>query len=330
MKIIYKIKIYLLLFISAVFLSSCLQCLKMNVKRPAPINLVAYNSIACLNFMSKFGKPDVHSYKMSDKIQRAILNSGQLKVLDRENLMATLAEKQLGDDYFNYNQDMYNRYFSGISADLILVGRVIEDEFLLNYGDVYIDSTDKKAVVKKQYINAVYRVVASIKIIDVKTSQLITLRDFSSSYVDKKSIIYESKININHLFDKEMMYNNCCESIAVQFKETITPYFVQARICFEEDDLMPELENARNLIDRGNYQAGLELLKRLTTRKYINDLVLSKAYYNYGIASVYFGNQNEAEYYLNQALKIHPSNRKYIDGINSFYTENDFRRQLQK
>jgi len=303
-----RTSIILGVFIASAFvLTFCsTKTVTMTVLRPAEVNLKHYSKIALGDFVNPRGKIDQHARDVADLLTSRMIASGRFEVVDREHLKTILKEQTLAASGL-IDETSAPELGKLLGASALIFGRIQQDRYKeeLTKDDPYKDK--KGNTHQRQRRKGVYSLTAIIKIIDVQTGKILTVKEIpvtetkQTSALDKKPPV----------IDRQALYQQCLNKLADRFMQVVAPYKQQVRAAFVMDDHLPEAKNAVAMFKAGEWDSGLALLKQAVRKPGLKTEVRAKAFYNLGLAQMYLGQHDQAIENLKKALNLKPDEGRY-------------------
>ena len=277
----------------------------LTVTRPAEINLSDYRKIVIGDILDPEGKAGHHAADLADKITEGLFASQAYEVLDRQNMVAILQEHSLGETGL-IDENTAPQIGRIIGSAAMVFGRIQND----SYSDEVTTQkpyTDKDGKTHEwQVRRGVYRLSATLKIIDVETARILAVKTVSA----RSSATRRADKQVPAKIDPEPLYVKCANDITRQFLRMIAPYQVQIRAAFLTDKLLPEVDQAVGLFRAGEWEDGIAILERVTRKKGLESDVQAKTFYNLGLALISTGQYDEAIEQLKTALSLDPTSRR--------------------
>ena len=320
------IKYFALALFSGALLNGCAtKALKLNVTRPAEINLKNYNKIAIGDIIGENGTVTSHSRDVADKITSALFESKKFEVLDRQNIDMIIKEHNLSASGL-VNEKTAAEIGEFIGAAVLVFGRIQTDSYdeEITKGTPW---TDKKGN-SHQTISreGQYKLTAHLTIVDMKTAKFLAIKDMPA--VNKTSESADNKTP--EKIDSEVLYTKCLNKITADFMKMVAPYNVQVTALFIKDAKLPELDQALTQFSIDEWDKGLELLESATKKDGLEPQVKAKAFYNLGLAQTYTGRNDEAIETMKQAITLDPKNSKYSNALVTAKKEKEIADKLKQ
>jgi len=293
------------------FAACGVSTMMITVKRPAEINLKAFEKIAIGDITNEGGTLSRHAQDMRDEITATLFNSNYFDVLDRQHLDALIKEHKLNLSGF-IDESTAAELGEFIGAAALVFGRIQADQYAedLTKGRSW---TDKKGNVHQLHFRkGTYNLAVNIKIVDMQTARIVAVKTLSAVHVSRKSGDNTRPPKI----DKQMLYSRCMDDIKTEFLKLVAPYEETVRAFFQKDKQLPEVEEAIVMFKIGEWDTGMELFKKATRKHGLKPKVLAKSYYNLGLAQTYRGEYENALINLKKALRLNPQNRAYLTAVN--------------
>ncbi len=288
----------------------CFGCgtttMRINVKRPAEINLKNYNKIAVGDITDEYGRKSRHSKDVADSITTTLFESKHFDVLDRQHLQAVIEEHKLNFSGI-IDESTAGELGKIIGAAALVFGRIQTDDYKeeRTSSDGYTDKDGNYH--KKYYRNGVYTLLVNIKVIDIQTAKVLAVKTLAASYKDKTSADNKTPPKIN----ASALYTSCINNIKRQFLKMVAPYVVSVNATFQTDSKLPEIDNAIIQFKIGEWDEGMKLLEETTKKPGLEPKVLAKVYYDLGLAQMYRGEFENSKQNLKKALSINPGSTVY-------------------
>jgi len=309
----------------ATFAACGVSTMMITVKRPAEINLKAFEKIAIGDITNEAGQLNRHAQDLRDEITATLFNSKYFDVLDRQHLDALIKEHKLNLSGF-IDESSAAELGEFIGAAALVFGRIQTD----NYREELTKSkkwTDKKGGEHQLHFRkGTYNLSVNIKIIDLQTARIIAVKTLSATHVARKSADNARPPRI----DKQMLYSQCMDDIKNEFLKLVAPYEESVRAFFQKDKQLPEVEQAIVQFKIGEWDVGMELLKKATHKQGLKPKVLAKSYYNLGLAQTYRGEFENALINLKKALGLNPKSSAYLSAINRAKQEKENADKLEE
>ena len=309
----FKVKLFLelLFFISLFLLIGCATTsLLITVERPAEVNLKKYKKIAIGDIVNSNGKIDKNSIDIADQITTTLFSSGRFNVLDRQHLERIIKEHNLTvSGFINESTAAEIGKFTGTAA--LVFGRIQNDKYNEETwrDEAQTDSDGKRH--RRHHRKGTYNLIVNLKIIDIKTSEILATKTIASSHTEKKSEDNKWPMDIN----KNVLYRKCIGDISGKFIKMIAPYKENVKATFQTDKMLPEINYAITQFKIGEWKEGLTVLEEATQKKDLEPSIRAKAYYDLGLAQMYYFNYEESIENLKKALKINPNSNTYESAV---------------
>ncbi|MCH8328264.1 MAG: tetratricopeptide repeat protein [Candidatus Marinimicrobia bacterium] len=277
----------------------------LTVTRPAEINLSAYRKIVIGDIVDLDSKGGHHAADLADKITEGLFASQAYEVLDRQNMVAILQEHSLGESGL-IDENTAPQIGQIIGSAAMVFGRIQVDSYTeeVTHQKPYTDKDGKTH--EWQVRKGVYRLSATLKVIDVETARILAVKTVSA----RRTATRRADKKVPAKIDPEPLYVKCADDITRQFIRMIAPYQVQVRAAFLTDKLLPEVDQAVGLFRIGEWEDGIAILDRSIRKKGLGSDVQSKAFYNLGLALIYTGQYDEAIEQLKTALSLNPTSKR--------------------
>ena len=311
---IFGLKRRLLTLLATVFLFLLFGCgttsMMIKVKRPAEINLKGYDKIAIGSMVDATGRTTAHSNDLSDKITEVLFKSKRFDVLDRQHIDNLIKEHNLSISGL-VDENSAAKLGKFIGSAVLIFGRIQKDkpEEELSKGDPWRDK--KGNLYQNFYRTGQYILSANIKVVDVQTSKVLAIKNFSAKHNKQTSKTNGTPPSI----DYDILYTQCLNDIANEFLKLVAPYTVMVRAEFETDSKLPEMKLALTQFKIGEWDEGVKILEGAVKKTNIEPKTRAKAFYNLGLAETYSGQFNRALFHLRKALSVNPNSWRYQKAI---------------
>ncbi len=300
--------LYSIVFLLSAFFIGCAPSMQLTVKRPAEVNLKSYKKIA----MGKVDNMNRTKHTTAKRIESIFVDklfeSGSFEVLDRQNVDKLIQEQKLGaSGLIDESTAAQIGQIIGVSA--MIFGKVLEEDY-----DEQTSSSEYKSKEGRKWIykrEGRLSILVNFSIVDVSTGKVVVTKTLQGKKYSKTAAEGEKAPPI----DVNKLYESCYNTIGNNFRKMIAPYDINIKVSFESDASLPELDQALTNIKIGEWDEGVNILKKATERGNLNPKVLAKAHYNYGMLVMYGGNYDEAINSLKKANQLVPENKKYVDAI---------------
>lgn len=300
----------LLLFFSmlaALLLNSCsTKTVMMTVMRPAEINLKHYPKIALGDFVNARGYIDQHALDLRDALTRELIATKRFEVVDRQTLGKIIQEQRLAASGL-IDEKSAPALGKLLGASALIFGRITTDRFhqeLVHYPPY----KDKKGKSHQRHAwKGQYELAANIKIVDVQTGKILTVKKLSATEKSETSALDKAPPKI----DRNALYQKCLNDLASQFRRMVAPYQIKVRAQFLVDDKVPETEKAVAMFKAGEWESGEALLKKATRKPSLKPELRAKAFYDLGLAQMYLGQHDAAIANMRHALQLKPEEKRY-------------------
>ncbi len=317
-------KKYLLYYFTTVlcfvFVLSCATtALLITVKRPAEVNLKDYKQLAIGDIVDASGRVTSHTNDVGDGLASTLFSSGFFQVLDREHLNTIMKEHKLNFSGL-VDENTAAQLGELVGAAVLVFGRLQTDKYEeedITKGDPWKDKNG--GYHQSYYRKGKYRLILSIKLIDIQTGRIIAIKDLPAEYSAQTKADNKLPPDI----DKDALYTACLKNVLNQFLRLVAPYDVQVKANFETDKMLPEIDKAITQFKIGEWDVGLSLLEQATQKTGLEQKTYAKTYYNLGLAQMYGGNPEIAIENFKKAMSINPSSKRYQDSIVEAKAEKD-------
>lgn len=298
----------MLLAFCAFFVIGCASKVQMEIMRPAEINLKNVKVIGIGNVTGS--SSSAHKNTLSTKLSEGLLNCGYFeKVVDRQYMSTLEAEHNLSLN------NMTDEEFALSIGKYIGASNLV---FAIS-SESYTESTDKSSytnsktgkITSTYYRKGDFKLTVNYKVINAETTELIAAKSITAS--KKKSL--SSSLGYPGPIDKEALFAEALNEVVTNFMAVIAPHKVMVSVKLEEDKLLPKADTIINFMKAGATDDALELLFDAAQADYEKTEVKAKALYNYGIVVSLIGNYETGSDYLKQALKLVPSKKLYVEGV---------------
>ncbi len=318
-----------ILLMTMVFIVSCgTTKVTMTVKRPSEFNLREYKKIAIGDLTGGEGN---HAKDVMDFYTTKLVEANYFEaVVDRQNLKGIMTEFNLGSSgLVDENSAAQLGKFLGAAA--LVFGRIQTDKYEETTSSDVVERTNYETKTKYNVrVNSrkgQYMLTVHVQLTDVQSSKIIGVKDISAVYTSSTSGEDKAAPPI----DVNVLYSECVHDLSKQFMKMVVPYTVTVAAEFENDSKnLPELNNAIQQIKIGETEEALKLLQTCTMKDFEKPEIKAKAYYNYGILLMYSGKYDESLDNLKLAMKINPSNSRYLNAINQAKSEKALADKLQQ
>lgn len=296
------------------------SAMMLTVKRPAEVNLKGYSKIAVGDIAAPNGGINQHSRDMSEVLTSTLFDTKKFEVLDRQNISKLMQEQKLSmSGLVDENSAVELGKIIGSAA--FVFGRIQRDR--------YKESTSKRDWVEKKkkgkkghrhtvkinhttyYREGDYKLSLNVKLVDIQTAKILAAKTLSAEATKSVNETDAAAPSI----DRDALYNNCVKSIKKQFKKLVAPYKVKVKAEFLTDDALPEVKAALVQFKIKEWNAGVDLLKKATTKNGLKPKVRAKAFYNYGLAKMYGGEPSEAVELFKKAMALKPDSKRYQKAV---------------
>ena len=315
----------IVLFSGALFNGCATKALKLNVNRPAEINLKNYNKIAIGDIIGENGAVSNHSRDVADKITSALFESKKFEVLDRQNIDTLLKEHNLNASGL-VNEKTAAEIGEFIGAAVLVFGRIQTDSYdeEITKGTPW---TEKKGNSHQTITReGQYKLTAHLTVVDMKTAKFLAVKDLPAA--NKTSTSADN--NTPEKIDSDVLYTKCLNKITADFMKMVAPYSVQVTALFIKDAKLPELDQALTQFSIDEWDKGIGLLESATKKDGLEPQVKAKAFYNLGLAQTYTGRTDEAIETLKQAITLDPKNSKYSNALVTAKKEKEIADKLKQ
>jgi len=156
-----------------------------------------------------------------------------------------------------------------------------------------------------------HKLEITFKIIDVETSELLTIKTYSA-----KSESTKLKDNGDPLpIDSESLFSESLQKITKKFIKHISPHKAKLSLVFEVEMEMSEIYNAIECLRKGNTQNAISILQTTLEKPNMDTITQAKIIYNIGIAEVMNGIYEIAMSKFERAIKLNPENGLYPKAV---------------
>lgn len=288
--------------------------IKLNVNRPAEINLRDYPQIAMGDIETTF-RPRHHAQDLRDAFTVRLLESNYFEaVLDREHLEAIIRENYIAWSGA-VNDSLAGPLGQIIGASVLIYGDITRDDYREEVTRRDITRKDKQG---NEYQEPEYNrkgdyyLSVSIRVVDALSSQILGLRELATHHSASVSAQEENPPSL----DVERLFRQCADGLSDQFIKLVAPYTQWVDAVYELDKkLLPELGWARKMVVNGNTDGALEILAQATQKEDIPAKTRAKAYYDLGLIQTYSWRFAEALANLQEAQRLVPSSKRYASAI---------------
>ncbi len=300
------------------------QSVMMKVMRPAEINLKNYQKIALGDFVNPSGKIDRHARDVRDAFTQQLLATGRFEVVDRQSLDKILEEQKLGISGL-IDEQSAPQLGKLLGASALIFGRITTDQFRqeLRKEKPYKDKKGKTH--QRQTRLGQYDFGVFIKIVDVQTGKIIFSKEITANAKKQNSALDKTPPPI----DRNQLYRECLNKISNRFRKMIAPYQTTVKAQFLVDDKIPATKKAVAFFKAGEWQKGLQLLRKATQQPLKNKLK-AKVYYDLGLAQMYLGAHDEAIQNIRQAVQLQPSEKRYQKALRTAKQEKQRAEKLKE
>ncbi len=299
--------IVFLLMAAALFLNSCsTKTVMMTVMRPAEINLKSYPKIALGDFVNARGYIDQHALDLRDALTRELIASKRFEVVDRQTLGKIIQEQKLAASGL-IDEKSAPALGKLLGASALIFGRITTDHY---HQDLvhYPPYKDKKGKSHQRHSwKGKYELTANIKIVDVQTGKILTIKELSATEKAETSALDKAPPKI----DRNALYRKCLAKIARQFRHMVAPYQIKVKAQFLVDDKVPETGKAVSLFKAGDWDSGEALLKKAIMEPTLKPELRAKVFYDLGLAQMYLGQHNASIENIRHALQLKPDEKRY-------------------
>lgn len=306
-------------------LLGCGPSVMLTVQRPAEVNLAEYKTMAVGDFVGERGIRSVYSRNIEELLTDKLFETRAFEIVDRQNIDRLLAEQSLS---LSGLVDETSTVEIGklLSSAVLMFGRVSKNEYNeeTSKSDEKEDSDGKKY--HTHHRTGKYSLDVNIRLVDVSTGKILLTRTFKASKTANTSAKDKAAPEIN--VDK--LFRDCVDDIAFQFTRMIAPYDERVKVSFEKDRGLPELDLAVTQIRLGDWDDAINTLRAATLKPALDDKTRAKAYYNYGLATMYNGRYNDAENAFRRAMQLRSGRNKYQDAIIRVRKEKEKAEELQR
>jgi tetratricopeptide (TPR) repeat protein len=277
------------------------KALRLDVTRPAEINLKNFNKIAIGDIVDRNEQKSSHSSDIADKITSALFESKKYEVLDRQHIGTLMKEHNLTVSGL-VNEKTAAELGEFIGAAVLVFGRIQTDDYNeeITKGSGW---TDKKGNYHQTVTReGQYKLTVHLSVVDMKTAKLLAVKDIPA--VDKASTSADNKMP--EKIDSDLLYTNCLNKITGNFMKMVAPYKVSVVARFLKDSNLPELDKALTQFGIDEWDNGISLLEAATQKEGLKPNIKAKAFYNLGLAQMYTGKNDEAIENFKKATSLDP------------------------
>ncbi len=308
----------LICFFCLLVISCGTTSMYMSVTRPAEVNLKGYEKIAIGDIVNADGSTGNHALDLEDNFTTALLNANIFEVLDRQHLNSVMSEHELGLSGL-MDESTSAELGKIIGAAVLVFGRVQTDKYdeETSKGDPWTDKNGNRH--QTHYRKGTYNLAVNIKLIDIVTSKILASKTLSKGYVSSTSADNKWPANI----DVDALYSSCLSDVSSQFMRTVGPYDVQVKASFQTDKLLPEVDFAIAQLKIGEWEDALNQFQQATEKKGLEPKISAKAYYDLGLAQMYYSQYDESLENLKKAFSLIPKSKFYMAAINTCKDEKE-------
>lgn len=235
---------------SLIITVGCAPQMRINVTRPAEINLKDTKQVAVGDITGTNGQ-DVY-----DDLVTALMNSGRFEVLDRQNLAGLMREKNFT---LSGQVDETQAAVIGqmLGAGALVFGRVAKYE----YGEKLTrrDWTDKEggAHVTVTRLGKA-EVTVNLQVTDISSGRILTKAPIRSAMEKKESATDEMPAEI----DKDGLLSLARANVIATFMKKIAPYQETVTISFKKSKQAPEVSQGIAMAKGGQVDRALEIFEK--------------------------------------------------------------------
>lgn len=269
--------------------------IKVTVNHPPSLALKGTTRIAVADIQGECG------LELADRLTAALVESRKFEVLDRTNLQAVLREHN-----FNFGGMVDTATASKLGEILGTAALVFGRTTRCNVTADVLQGRSKGLLGggKTVITNRVRAYIgASLQIVELSTAKIYSAR----VYEGKTETSYESSTGVPETPDKDVELSKAYEDIIRQFSKTVLPWTETVELVVYDDDQWNLKVGARH-VKLGDFEQAAAVFRKAVDENAGNsaaDLkLLSKAYYNLGVAFMYSGRATEALPILNKSLGL--------------------------
>jgi hypothetical protein len=256
-------------------------------KNPAEIELLEYNKLLKKSNQNNY---KLNEFQINQKFETILSKYGSFKLLTETDL--NLKENQKMDSTIIYEFE------------------IVEDRFDQNLKDRTTLLKQSSGDNTVHYYEANGLLQLRFKLYEKNSNKLIIEKIFSVTNTlrgNEKDNSYDApKVDIS------LLKNDCVNTIIFSVLKYISDWQETTVIEFEDDNKFFELPSVISALNDFKWDEALIKLKRYAEDENLKTKQKSKALYNYGIVLLYHEDFDKAEEILNNALKIHQKDEKYL------------------
>lgn len=276
-----------------------------------------YKTILIAEVLNEKEEKSNHTNDLFDELTASIIESNQIEVVDRKK-----TELLLNEFKFQSNGLVDDKTMSKLGefkgSGLLLVSRIQIDE----YSDNITSSTasvitsnvlnvdDACDVVKTR--NAKYKLSASIKIIELESSEVIYANTINAEVKDKSTGYCKEPPGI----DEIGMYQKCLKKLKGETTKLFKAYNESVSLKFQKNSKFnAELKNAITYFNIGEFDTGYEILVDICEQQ-TKAKIKSAALYNLALIQYYQNDFDNAKKNVKDAYVLNPNNDACLKILN--------------
>ena len=321
MQTLQKYPLTLVAIVSLVALGCSSTRLTVPILRPAEVNLSDFGKIAVGNIRGREGAT------LSAELTKALFDTERFEVLNHANLERRLSASNLTLEVFfeGGNQEQVKEVFG---ATAFISGDITNYDYDEETSKSESSGKDKKTgqvTVTRTYTRkGTARMAATLQLVDLRTSKILTIKDFTAKKTKKKKSVNDPDPDT---IDRSALFRSCRQQMTKAFVRMITPHTEKVQATFETDGKIPVLQQGFNRAKVGQWQAAIDLFRQGTESP--QSQVVHKAFYNLGLAYLYTNQFDKSRSAFEEAYARKPD-RKYEKALRKVDARIENSRRLQE
>ncbi len=308
-----------------IFIAGCATRVRMEVTKPAEVNLAGVKTLSVLDFEYTGDKESVTLEKLLDEALKEIFADTGTALTKEEKtaqyatnkMVQTLADTQYftivdAGDFKDSMDEMTGRvqFFDVLSGvydvDAVMIGTITnlktEETYEIRTRTEVNPDTGVEEEIQEQWVTRRAELEFEYKILDTENSRLMVQKVFNKSTSDS-----ELSANYNSLTSEEQMYRSMIDSIIKTVSRQLVPYTVtESRSLMKDKTKNPKMEVADEYVKVTKYQEALEIF--LEVWKNSKNIA---AGYNAAIMYEAMGDLDNAISQMDEVLDMYPDKKVF-------------------
>lgn len=304
---LYK-KIVLSLFLFQSFILNA-QTYVLTKNRAPQLHVKEYTQIAIGDIVGPNGIENERSLDLRDALTSKLFNSNTYEVVDR-NALSQILSAQKKSEVKIIDEKIISALSKQLKSALLITGRVqtekIEQKLYTSKNGTCPDNTSYHWLVTGE-------VAVQVKIIDVNTGKMI----FSAPVTVPVRVQSTETCQPAEKFALKPIVDKAFEALPGEVTKLITPYAEQINITFEGPAIVifknpfKKLNEVVSLFNTGEFDKGLDILKKYEEDNSLKDNLKSKAHFNYALGLFCINQYEQAKAELKKAISFDATTISY-------------------